>query len=463
MNNIYFIGIGGIGMSALARYFLHYGNKVAGYDRTRSPLTCELAAEGISIHYDDGVSLIPTEFKSNNTLVIYTPAVGDDNAELQYFQQNGNKIIKRSAALGVIANHHNLLAVAGTHGKTTTSTLLAHLLTVAGDACTAFLGGISKNYGTNLLLAPNEHAVMVAEADEYDRSFLQLHPTVAIVTSMDADHLDIYGNTNELEKSFRAFALQIKQGGTLIVKKQFASKLEGVASSIFTYSYNEVADFYAAHIVAQDSGLFSFDMVTPFGTIENCTVGIGGWVNVENAVAATAAALCYHLQIAKDISFDVLARFCRDALKSFVGVQRRLDVHIQNERIVYIDDYAHHPAEIAAAISSVRTMFPRKKITGIFQPHLYTRTRDFAQEFGKSLSALDQLILLDIYPAREKPIEGVSSQIIFDNLAMTNKQQCSKDNLLNIIRQNHYEVVMTMGAGDIDTLINPLKNYLQNE
>ncbi|GHT74236.1 UDP-N-acetylmuramate--L-alanine ligase [Bacteroidia bacterium] len=475
MNKIYFIGIGGIGMSALARYFIHEGNSVAGFDRTCTPLTTALEQEGIAIHYDDSEMLIPVEFKGKDTMVIYTPAVGNDNAELHYFQQNGNKIIKRAEALGHITATKNLLAVAGTHGKTTTSTLLAHILTVAGDSCTAFLGGISKNYNNNLLL-PQKTAqgslsannCIVAEADEYDRSFLQLHPTVAIITSMDADHLDIYGNVDELHKAFVAFINQIVPAGTLIVKKSVSEALKKHASlityrsSLFTYAYNEVADFYARNICVKQGGYFDFDIVTPFGIIENCTVGAPGWMNVENAVAATAAAVSYWVSICKEPLATHQSSLV-DALKSFVGVQRRLDVQVNNERITYIDDYAHHPAELTAAITSVRNMFPNKKITGIFQPHLYTRTRDFAKEFGESLSALDELILLDIYPAREKPIAGITSQIIFDHVSITEKQLCNKKDVLRVLQEKPREVLVTLGAGDIDTLVEPIKKHLQND
>jgi UDP-N-acetylmuramate--alanine ligase len=475
MNKIYFIGIGGIGMSALARYFIHEGNRVAGFDRTCTPLTNALDEEGIAIHYNDSETLIPVEFKGKDTLVIYTPAVGNDNDELRYFQQNGNKILKRAEALGQITAAKKLLAVAGTHGKTTTSTLLAHILTVSGNACTAFLGGISKNYNSNLLLPQktvqglqSANNCIVAEADEYDRSFLQLHPTVAIITSMDADHLDIYGNVDELRKAFVAFANQIVPEGILVVKKSVSKELKkhslliNQQTSMFTYAYSEVADFYAHDIRLKRGGYFEFNIVTPFGIIENCTVGAPGWMNVENAVAATAAAVSYWVSICKE-PFTTHQSLLADALKSFVGVKRRLDVQANYKGITYIDDYAHHPAELAATINSLRNMFPYKKITGIFQPHLYTRTRDFAKEFGESLSALSELILLDIYPAREKPIDGVTSQMIFDHVTISTKQMCRKEDVLKILQEKPRKVLVTLGAGDIDTLVEPIKNWLQND
>jgi UDP-N-acetylmuramate--alanine ligase len=465
MDKYYFIGIGGIGMSAIARCLKKDKCLVAGFDRTQTPLTCALQSEGIPVHYTDSEALIPNDFKDNSTNVIYTPAVGIDNAELQYFERNGNPIIKRAAALGHIAQGKDLLAVAGTHGKTTTSTMLAHILTHCGISCTAFLGGISKNYGTNFILPPDGVATktMVAEADEYDRSFLQLHPFIAVITSMDADHLDIYGNLAELQRTFCKFAGQVRRAGALIVKKTLVHHFAEVrALGRFTYSCNEEADFYAKNITPQSGGRYNFDIATPFGVIDRCTVGAPGIINVENAVAAVAAAVVYRPTLA-DYCVDGSPPPIIDALRTFSGVQRRLDVQVNTPHTVYIDDYAHHPAEITAAIASVRGMFPNRRITGIFQPHLYSRTRDFAAGFAESLSALDQLILLPIYPAREEPIEGVTSQIIFDSVNIKDKQICPKDKVVDVLAKNRPDVLLTIGAGDIDTLVEPLKTMLLDE
>jgi UDP-N-acetylmuramate--alanine ligase len=468
---VYFIGIGGIGMSALARWYAHKGWRAAGYDRTPTPLTAALCNEGIAVHYEDkGAASIPASFRYKGTLVIYTPAVGDDNAELQYFQGNGNRIIKRSAALGLLTDNDYLLAVAGTHGKTTTSTMLAHILKTSRKPCCAFLGGISKNYNTNLLLAPEAHPYVVAEADEYDRSFLQLHPSVAIVTSADADHLDIYGDVGEMRRAYVDFINNIKDDGVLIIKNTALATLEKAAIrndiKVYTYACGNdaesggTADFYATDIVSAAFGTFVFNIVTPFGTITNCTVGVAGLMNVENAVAAVAADMV--IFAAKTQPDDALLFNCERALiaaalQCFEGVARRLDVQARSGSTVYIDDYAHHPEELAATIAAIKSSYKNRKITGIFQPHLYTRTRDFAAEFAAALSVLDELILLDIYPAREAPIDGVTSQIIFDKVAIERKRMCGKDAVLDILRAAPREVVVTLGAGDIDTLVEPIR------
>ncbi|MDR1896234.1 MAG: UDP-N-acetylmuramate--L-alanine ligase [Prevotellaceae bacterium] len=444
----YFIGIGGIGMSAIARYYKHEGYEVAGYDRTPSELTRELETEGITIHYDDCAGSIPEQFRNRDTVVIYTPAVPHDGNELEYFRINGNKPIKRSAVLGFIAENKKTLAVAGTHGKTTTSTLLAHLMTCGAAGCTAFLGGISKNYNSNLLLSDSE--CLVAEADEYDRSFLQLHPHIAIVTAADADHLDIYGTEREMKKSFGDFVSQINTDGALILKKGVDIPLDKLSCKLYSYSYNDAtADFYADNINLRQ-GIYTFDIHTPTGIIKDCESGLPGWVNVENAVAAIAAA--------------VLAGADKDKLKaglnSFSGVKRRFDIRLNTPKCVYIDDYAHHPKELRAAITSVKQMFPNREILGIFQPHLYSRTRDFAAEFAESLSLLDKLILLDIYPARELPIEGVTSEIIFDKVTIADKQLTSKDKLMSLLARTKPDVLITFGAGDIDRFVEPITNML---
>ena len=452
MRSVYLIGIGGIGMSALARYYHHAGYYVAGYDKTPSKITAELEKEGMSVHFEDNLELIPECVKNNSdeTLVIYTPAVPSDMGELEYFRNNKYRLIKRSLALGEIASSKRTLAVAGTHGKTSTSTLLAHIMNSSGKGCTAFLGGISKNYHTNLLLSKSEY--LVAEADEFDRSFLQLWPDTAIITSTDADHLDIYSNHQNIKDAFAAFASQVKPAGTLILKNGLEVEAKiSVGTSVYRYSFNDGGDFYADQIIPLQGGYFRFSLVHPKGTIENCTVGIPGWVNVENAIAASAAALINGVDELK----------VKEALASFKGVERRFDIHINTPEIAYIDDYAHHPREISAAISSIRNIFPGKRLTGIFQPHLYTRTRDFADDFAASLDMLDELILMDIYPARELPIPGVTSEIIFSKMELKKKQIVSKENLLETIDKMKPEILITFGAGDIDRFIEPITRMLK--
>ncbi len=451
---VYFIGIGGIGMSAIARYYQHAGAVVAGYDRTPSPLTEVLEKEGITIHYEDNVALLPEAFKQSkkDVLVIYTPAVPDNHSELQYFRQQAYTVIKRSAALGHIAAQKTTLAVAGTHGKTTTSTLLSHLLTQAAGGCTAFLGGISKNYATNLLLS---HApALVAEADEFDRSFLQLFPQIAIITAADPDHLDIYGTPEAMQQAFVDFAAQVKPGGVLIVKAgvDLPFKLDK-GQRIYHYAFDHKADFYAENVRRLDNGLVQFDIHCPDGVLQDCTLGIPGWVNVENAVAATAAAWAYGADMEK----------VKQALASFAGVQRRFDVQVNRPGCIYIDDYAHHPEELRAAITSIRETWPGRRITGIFQPHLYTRTRDFAAGFSGSLSLLDRLILLDIYPARELPIEGITSEIIFDKVSIADKCMCKKEDLMALLAKENIDVLVTFGAGDIDRFVPQIKAMLVKE
>jgi UDP-N-acetylmuramate--alanine ligase len=449
----YFIGIGGIGMSAIARFYLHEGYEVAGYDKTPSDLTEELQNEGISIHFDDCVAAIPELFRNRETLVIYTPAIPDNSIELNYFRKTGTQPVKRSAVLGMIAKGKKILAVAGTHGKTTTSTLLAHLMTVASDGCTAFLGGISKNYNSNLVLSKSEW--MVAEADEYDRSFLQLYPHIAIVTAADADHLDIYGTEQEMKNAFGDFVSQIDADGVLILKKGAKIPLNKLRCKTYSYSYDDKdADFYAFNIFphkdAKNAMFLKFDVHTPAGTIDNCTLRLPGWVNIENAVAAVAAAMLAGAD--KDR--------IKNALETFSGVKRRFDIQVNTPEHTYIDDYAHHPEELRAAITSVRQMFPERKILGIFQPHLYTRTRDFAAGFADSLSLLDELILMDIYPARELPIEGVTSEIIFDKVRIENKVICSREQLMNLLEHRTVDVLITLGAGDIDRFVEPITKLL---
>lgn len=446
-NKVYFIGIGGIGMSAIARYFKFKGLEVSGYDKTPTDLTRALEAEGIAVHYTDDASFVPKD--KDNTLVVYTPAIPESMGELVYVNENGYRVIKRSKMLGEITSGQVCLAVAGTHGKTTTSTLVAHILTESGIGCSAFLGGISKNYGTNMLMDHSRNVVV--EADEFDRSFHQLHPTIAAITSMDADHLDIYGDLEHVHESFRIFASQISE--TLILKHGLPIDKRDLSAKVYTYHYDdERADFHASNIRLDSEGFYTYDLVYPGGTLTDIKVGALGWINVENSIAAAAICLCHGIDAQK----------VRKAIGSFQGAKRRLDLHVSKPGCVYIDDYAHHPAELASAISSVKQIFPGRKVTGIFQPHLFTRTRDFAPEFAKSLSMLDKLILLDIYPARELPIPGVTSEIIFNEVTSPEKVLTTADGLMDILAAEKTDVLMTLGAGNIDRFIGPITDMLNN-
>ena len=444
--DIYFIGIGGIGMSAIARYYNFKGYRVSGYDRTPSDLTRALEEEGISVHYEDNTGLIPGD--SATTLVIYTPAIPSDMKELVYVREHGYRVIKRSAMLGEISRGQRCLAVAGTHGKTTTSTLLAHILTSCGEGCTAFLGGISKNYGTNLLMSHTP--TIVAEADEFDRSFLQLHPEIAVITSMDADHLDIYSDLDHVREAFREFASQTT--GTVITRLGLDITSSDTKARVMRYSYDDArADFYAGNIRCDDCGYFTFDLNWPDGVIHDCRCGVPGWVNVENSIAAAAIALTYGIR-PDDI---------RNAIATFSGVKRRFDIHLNTPDCSYIDDYAHHPKELESAVSSIREMFPGRKLTAVFQPHLYTRTRDFADGFASALSAVDRLILLDIYPAREEPIPGVTSGIIFDRVTCPDKVMIPKTGLMTLLEKEPVDILVTFGAGDIDRFTGPITAMLE--
>jgi UDP-N-acetylmuramate--alanine ligase len=441
-NNIYLIGIGGIGMSALARYFSSIGKSVAGYDKVRTPLCEALEKEGIPIHYEDNLELIPKTFKSKkDTAVIYTPAIPEDHSELGFFKKKLFDLLKRAEVLGVISKGYTCLAVAGTHGKTTTSALLAHLFQNAGKKPVAFVGGISTNYNTNFLEGTKE-SLMIVEADEFDRSFLSLKPSGAIITSMDADHLDIYGNPQELERTFGEFADSVKD--KLAVKQGLP--LGGI-------KYGLETDLpYAAVNIRVESHHYVFDFETLKNSIPNIKSGLPGRHNIENAIAAGALALEYGLS----------AEEVKEGIETFKGVKRRFEYHIKTEGQVYIDDYAHHPTEITALVNSVKELYPNKKITGIFQPHLYSRTRDFADAFAESLSLLDELLLMPIYPARERPISGVTSGMLLEKVTTSNKQLASQQEILTYVKQNRPEVILTIGAGDIDTLINPLKMALLN-
>ena len=455
INNVYFIGAGGIGMSALARYFKALGKNIAGYDRTQTQLTDALGLEGIAVHFKDSVSLIPEHVLADkeHSLIVYTPAVPSTHKELKYFRENGYAIMKRAEVLGFIFSNRKGVGVAGTHGKTTTSTMLAHLLKQSEVGCSAFLGGISKNYDSNLLLSETSD-IVVAEADEFDRSFLKLFPYLAIVTSTDADHLDIYGTHDEVVRSFNQFIRQIGEQGVLIYKKGIKLDISELGDVFtFDYSLDDNADFYPLNVILED-GFYQFDLYTPNGIVKGLKLGVPGKMNLENAVAAIAAA----------IILGVMPAEIRPALESFSGVKRRFDYQLKTVNTVFIDDYAHHPEEIKACITSAKAIYPSKKITGIFQPHLFTRTRDFADGFAKSLSLLDQVILLDIYPAREEPIPGITSEVIFNKISIKNKLHCSKDELLKVLNNIKPEVLITMGAGDIDKMVAPIKDlYMKNE
>ena len=446
MKNVYFIGIGGIGMSALARYYKFKGYNVAGYDRTPSDLTFALEREGIDVHYQDQPELLPED--KNETLVVYTPAIPADLGELVKAREEGYLLLKRSRTLGEVAKGQRCLAVAGTHGKTTTSTLIAHILTHSGEGCSAFLGGISRNYGTNLLMS--ENPTIVAEADEFDRSFLQLFPEIAVITAVDADHLDIYGDYEHVVEAFKAFASQIS--GILIAKKGIPVGPADTKAKVYTYHYTDTsADFYPMDAKPDACGCFHYDLHTPSGVIKGFKVGAPGWVNCENSVAAAAVALCYGID----------PEAVKAAIACFEGVKRRLEVHVNSPKLSYVDDYAHHPAELSSAITSLRNIFPGRKITAVFQPHLFTRTRDFAAEFAASLSLVDKLILLDIYPAREEPIPGVTSEIIFKDVTAPEKVLIKKEQLMDYLSEEPLDVLVTFGAGNVDRFIEPITEMLK--
>ena len=446
LHKIYLLGIGGIGMSALARYFYAKGVKVSGYDKTQTTLTKQLQSEGIDIHFDDNPENIP----ENIDLIIYTPAIPENLKEFIYLKKTGIPIKKRSEVLGILSGEKKTIAVAGTHGKTTVSTLIAFLLKNSDTDCTAFLGGIAKNYDTNILISEKSDWIVI-EADEYDRSFLQLKPAIGVITSVDADHLDIYESFDNLKNSFVSFANQIQKNGTLIFKKEINLNLDKLHNrKIFSYSLKDTsADFHTQNLRFTD-GLYIFDFVTPENSIKNIVLGIPGLINVENAVVAIASAY-----LAGVTETEIKA-----ALPVFSGIKRRFDFQIKSNELIYIDDYAHHPEEIKGMVSSVKEMYPGKKILGIFQPHLYSRTKDFANEFAQSLELLDEIILIPIYPARETPIKGVSSEMILNRISKTEKQVCTKENLINIIAEKEFDILLTLGAGDIDQLVKPIKNYM---
>ncbi len=454
VNSVYFVGIGGIGMSALARYFHHNGYLVAGYDRTETKLTKELQAEGIRVLFQDEVTLIPESFlNKEKTLIVYTPAIPQTHQQLSYFFKQSFEVKKRAQVLGMLTREFKGICVAGTHGKTTTSTLVAHLLKQSKVDCSAFLGGIAQNYMTNLLVSEHSDYV-VLEADEYDRSFLQLTPYMALITAADADHLDIYGTDDEVKASFKEFASLTKSDGKLLVNQKASSLFEEYnPNQKYTYALEDKDADIAAQNIRLVDGIYHFDLRFIDEVYADFEMGIPGLVNVENAVGALGLALFAGAE----------ANELRGALKSFKGIRRRFEYRIKNDDLVLIDDYAHHPEEINATVKSVRDLYPESKITGIFQPHLYSRTKDFYKEFASSLNAVDELIMLDIYPAREEPIPGVNSKMILDLVDLPVKLIATKEELCERLKALKPEVVLAMGAGDIDKEIDLLTQKLRSE
>ncbi|MDD4235683.1 MAG: UDP-N-acetylmuramate--L-alanine ligase [Bacteroidales bacterium] len=450
--NIYFIGIGGIGMSALARWFNNKAYNIAGYDRSNSEITSSLQNQGVNIHFDDDVDLIPESFKNpNSCIVIYTPAIPKTHSELLWFRTNNFKIFKRAEILGVIARDYECIAVAGTHGKTSVSTLIAYIFNKSSDSANAFLGGISVNYNSNLIYAPKSEKLVI-EADEFDRSFLHLSPNTAVVTHIDADHLDIYGSYTELLKTFKQFASNIPNNGTLFCNIELIEHFKNL-NNIKLYSYtsdNPKSDFYAKIVNISDKGT-KFDLVTPSGIISNIILPQVGSHHLENAVVAIAIAQ----------SYGISENEIKNTLVNYKGVRRRYELITKTENITFIDDYAHHPKELSVTINALRTQFPGKYITGIFQPHLFSRTRDLADEFAIELSKLDELILLEIYPARELPIQGIDSNYLIQKVKLKNKQLLTKSDLLQYIETKlKCGILVTLGAGDIDRLVKPISKIL---
>ncbi|MBQ8454480.1 MAG: UDP-N-acetylmuramate--L-alanine ligase [Bacteroidaceae bacterium] len=448
---VYFVGIGGIGMSAIARYFLSRGLVVAGYDRTPSDLTKALQEEGALVHYEDNVELIPAPCRDReSTLVVYTPAIPAEHTELTFFRNNGFEIQKRAQVLGTLTRSLKGLCVAGTHGKTTTSSMAAHLLHQSHVDCNAFLGGITKNYGTNYILSQKSPYVVI-EADEFDRSFHWLTPFASVITATDADHLDIYGTEEAYLKSFSKYSSLILPGGYLILHTGLKMKpavQEGV--TVFTYS-REDGDFHAENVRIGD-GRITFDLVSPLGNIQGIELGVPVSVNIENGIAAMALA-----QIAGATAEEI-----RRGMLSFSGVDRRFDFHVKTDKMAYLSDYAHHPEEIRRSLESLRELYQGRRIKAIFQPHLYTRTRDFYKDFAAALSLLDDVCIVDIYPAREAPIPGITSQLIYDNLKPGIKREmCSKDGILDVVRQGGFDVLVTLGAGDIEDYVQQITDILQ--
>ncbi|MCI6337980.1 MAG: UDP-N-acetylmuramate--L-alanine ligase [Prevotella sp.] len=450
IKSVYFIGAGGIGMSAIARYFLGKGLVVAGYDKTATPLTRQLEKEGMSIHYEENIDLIPDGCKDKTScLVVYTPAIPAEHKELCFFQENNFEIEKRAQVLGTLTRAHKGLCVAGTHGKTTTSTMCAHLLHQSHVDCNAFLGGISKNYGTNYILSKSDYVVI--EADEFDRSFHWLRPWISVITATDPDHLDIYGTKEAYLESFRHYSSLIQPGGALIIHKNLEMKDE-LQEGVERYEYSlDEGDFHAENIIIEN-GEITFDFVSPIENVRNVRLGQPVPINIENGVAAMAMA-----QLA-GCSADEL----RQAMETYSGVERRFDFKIKTDKLVFLSDYAHHPQEIFQSARSIRELYRDKKITAIFQPHLYTRTRDFYKDFASSLSLLDEVVLCDIYPAREKPIEGVTSKLIYDNLREgVEKKMIKKEEVLDFVKSKDFQVLIVLGAGDLDNYVPEIENILK--
>lgn len=453
IKSVYFVGAGGIGMSAIARYFLHIGVVVAGYDKTPSALTKELEKEGMDIHYEENVALIPAACKdASSTLVIYTPAIPQEHQELVYFHENGFTIEKRAQVLGTLTRSHKGLCVAGTHGKTTTSTMCAHIMHQSHVDCNAFLGGISKNYGTNYILSDKSDYVVI-EADEFDRSFHWLRPWMSVITATDPDHLDIYGTKEAYLESFRHYTELIQPGGALIIHKNLEMKQhvqDGV--KIYEYSLNE-GDFHAENIKI-DNGEITFDFISPVESISNVELGQPVPINIENAVAAMAMAQLN----------GCTAEEIKEGIKTYEGVERRFDFKIKDDKHVFLSDYAHHPKEIYQSAKSIRELYKNRKITAIFQPHLYTRTRDFYKDFADSLSILDEVILCDIYPAREAPIPGVTSELIYKNLKPgVEKSMIHKEDVLVLVKKRDFDVLIVLGAGDLDNLVPQMAEILKQK
>ena len=450
IKSVYFVGAGGIGMSAIARYFLHKGTCVAGYDKTPSALTARLEEEGMRIHYDDNPALIPDECRdANTTLVVYTPAIPDDHSEMAYFRQGGFEMQKRAQVLGTLTRSHKGLCVAGTHGKTTTSSMCAHIMHQSSHDCNAFLGGITKNYGTNYILSDSDYVVI--EADEYDRSFHWLRPWMTVITSTDPDHLDIYGTKEAYLESFRHYTTLIQSGGALIIHRGLEMQPQvGEGVRVYDYSRDE-GDFHAENIVI-DNGEITFDFVSPIERVDHVSLGQPIPINIDNAVAAMAMSqLC-----------GCTASELRDAIATYSGVDRRFDFKLKDDRHVVLSDYAHHPEEIYQSAKSIRELYRHRKVTAMFQPHLYTRTRDFYKAFADSLSQLDEVVLCDIYPARELPIPGVTSQLIYDNLRPgIQRTMIHKEDVLDYVRSRDFDVLLVLGAGDLDNYVDQMADIIK--
>lgn len=452
-DSVYFLGIGGIGMSALARWFRHKGLRVAGYDRTATPLTHELIEEGMEIHFEDKIEAIPGYVSAAKTLVVLTPAIPKDHKQHAYLKSNQFTILKRSEVLGLITKDHRTIAVAGTHGKTTTSSLIAHILKSAGVNMVGFLGGITTNYESNLVMhgEVSDDTWVVVEADEFDRSFLRLFPKMAVVTSADADHLDIYGDHAAMITSFKDFIKQIHQGGNLVIHESVSHLADGIDHlKKETYGMSR-GQFLASNIVPTSrDGFFQFDFQGFGKKIDKIQLGVPGFHNMENAMAATLIAL----------KLGIDDQTIKNALMTFRGVKRRFEFIIKRDNITFIDDYAHHPAEIEAFLTSLKSMYAGRKVTVVFQPHLFTRTRDFAEGFSRSLSIADEVLLMDIYPAREEPIPGVTSDMLFKNITSPVRIRCNKSDVIRKLEDLDIEVLATVGAGDIDTFVKPIKEML---